>query len=145
VTIGLTRIQRLAAIFRAPAGQEVLSAHRLAARVVADPAGRLLTDVGYIDVHARERAVFGDPWLFRMLVETGRIDPKTLIDRIDSGYYETVVTSRDFRRPDYASNAFGLPMVLVERLRARYEFVGVDGGLFVFAKKGPRRPATGSP
>jgi hypothetical protein len=96
----------------------------------------MLTDSGFIDLHARERAVFGDPWLFRMLVDTGRIRPRVLIERIDSGYYETIITMADFRLPAYESNDFGLPMALVERLRGRYELVRSGDGLFVYRRRG---------
>ena len=112
------------------------------ARVAADPSGRLLTDSGFIDLHAKERAVFGDPWLFRMLVETGRIDPKVLIDRIDSGYYAVIATTGDLRKADYEHvrlrPADGPGRAASAR---RYDARRLDGRLFIYMKKerGPRR------
>lgn len=143
--VGLARLQALSDYFRGPAGLEFLNVHRAACRAAADPGGRVLTDSGYIDLHAGERAVFGDPWLFRMLVETGQVDPKVLIERIDSGYYATVITNRDIRHPDYPSFEFALPRVLVERLRDRYEFVGVNGGLCIYTRKGRGAPPAAGP
>ncbi len=114
--------------------------YRDAGRAAADPAARMLTDSGFIDAHAGDRAVFGDPWLFRMLVDTGRIRPRVVLERIDSGYYETIITTADFRLPAYESNAFGLPMALVERLRDRYELVRSGDGLFVYRRRGSGGP-----
>ncbi|HEY2154257.1 MAG TPA: hypothetical protein VGH33_01410, partial [Isosphaeraceae bacterium] len=136
ITVFFSRIGRMVDYFDGPRGHAVAAAYRDAGRVAADPAARILTDSGFIDHHAGDRAVFGDPWLFRMLVDTGRIRPRALIERIDSGYYETVITITDFRLPAYESNDFGLPMALVERLRDRYELVRSGDGLFVYRQRG---------
>ena len=67
-----------------------------------DPNAHLLTDSGLIDAAARERAVFGDPWLFHLLAETGQINPETILRRIDSQYYDLIVTTSDLMLPGYA-------------------------------------------
>ncbi len=135
ITLFTARIIGTADFFEGPRGRAVAAAYRDAAHVAASPGARMLTDSGFIDIHARDRAVFGDPWLFRMLVDTGRIVPRVLIERIDSGYYETVITTADLGLPEYETNAFGLPMVLVERLRGRYGLVRSGNGLFVYRRR----------
>ena len=84
------------------------------------------------------RADFGDPWLFRVLAETGQVDLKVMRDRVDSQYYDLIVTTSELERPAYDSYDFGLPMPLVERARARYVRIGTRAGLFLYA----RRPAS---
>ena len=97
-----------------------------------DPRSRLLTDSGLIDLYQGKRAAFGDPWLFRMLSETGQIDLKVMRDRIDSRYYDWIVTTAELDLPGYATNTFGLPRPLFERARARYVLVGYHSGLYLY-------------
>ena len=56
---------------------------------------RLLTDSGLIDLYQGERAAFGDPWLFRFLVDLGRLRPVTILRRIDAQEYDLIVTESD--------------------------------------------------
>jgi hypothetical protein len=88
-----------------------------------------LTDSGEIDIRQGARTAFADPWLFRMLVETAQIRPTKLEAMIERQDFERIVTTRDLFAADYATDDFGLPMLLVERARARYGFVGTAGGL----------------
>ena len=76
---------------------------------------RILTDSGEVDIRQGERTVFADPWLFRMLVETGRIRPAKLEAMIERQDFERIVTMRDLFAADYATYDFGLPMPLAER------------------------------
>ena len=80
----------------------------------------LLTDVGLLDLHQGERAAFGDPWLFRTLVETGRLQPTAMARRIDSQYYDVFITTHDLNSPRYVDHDFRLPKGLFERVRASY-------------------------
>jgi hypothetical protein len=109
-------------------------------QLAADPQLHLLSDAGLFDVAQRERAVFGDPWLFHLMVETGRIRPETLKHRVDAEYYDLVVTTRDLTRPEYAEYEFGLPMVLVERIREHYVLRQVQANLFIYVRRGDRKP-----
>ena len=118
-------------------GRAMRRYHQDIQATAADPQTRVLTDSGMLELYQGERAAFGDPFLFRIMVETGRIDPTLMRDRIDSGYYDLVVTTSELDEPSYATFEFGLPMTLVERVRARYVRVGVEGGFFLFR----RRPA----
>lgn len=90
-----------AALFSGPLGREVLALHRdLFARARA-PDSKILTDSGMLDLHHGKLADFGDPWLFRVLAETGQVDLKVMRDRVDTGYYDLIVTTSELERPSY--------------------------------------------
>ncbi|QEH31589.1 hypothetical protein OJF2_00540 [Aquisphaera giovannonii] len=119
----------------APPGMQMLGTYRALFRMASAPGARLLTDSGLIDLYHRDRAVFGDPWLLHMLAETGQLDLTVLRERADSGYYDLVVTTSPIEEPFYADYDFGLPMPVVERLRARYARVGVRDTLFFYRRR----------
>ena len=108
----------------------------------ADPDFHLLTDSPLLELYAKDRAAFCDPFLFRGMVLGGRIDPQVMRERIDAGYYDLVVTTSDLGDPKYATYEFGLPMPLVEHVRTRYEPIGVRSGLFLYRRRGEGTPAT---
>jgi hypothetical protein len=118
-----------------PLGRIYLETRNRLFRSARDPSVRMLTDSGPIDLHHGTRAVFGDPWLFRLLVHTGRIDPVLLKQRIDRQYYQLIVTTSDIMAPTYETYEFGLPMVLVERIRTRYKPVGAHAALFFYVPR----------
>jgi hypothetical protein len=118
-----------------PSGQVANATFRDLIRMAEDPNAHLLTDSGLFDSAQRERAVFGDPWLFHLLAETGQIDPETISRRIDSQYYELIVTKSDLMMPGYAADEFGLPTVFVEPIRKRYQSLGSRAGLYFYARR----------
>ena len=122
-------------------GRAMQRYHRDLQATAADPGTRLLTDSGMLELYQGERAAFGDPFLFRIMVDTGRIDPALMRDRIDSGYYGMVVTTSAIDEPSYSTYEFGLPMTLAERIRARYRRVGVEGGLFLYQPRPTTSPS----
>ena len=103
----------------------------------ADPGSRILSDSGMVELSQGGRAAFGDPFLFRIMVDTGRIRPKRMGEWIDSGYYDLVITTSPIEAPTYETYEFGLPMELAGRVRRRYTRVGSAAGLFLYE----RRPA----
>jgi hypothetical protein len=124
-----------------PAGRENLRTYRELFGMAEDPGARLLTDCGPIALHQKERAPFVDPWLFREMVDTGRIRPDRLRRELGTGWYDLVISTADWNRPEYAANPFGLPMVLVQAARRRYQPAGTRAGLFVYVPRGDaRRP-----
>lgn len=122
------------------AGKGFIAAYRRIFRVAGDPGVQLLTDAGIFDLYQRERAAFGDPWLFRMLVETGRIRPEVMRRKIEAEEYDLVITTSDVNAPGYATYEFGLPMVLAERVREHYALVGTEARLFVYQRRGAGPP-----
>lgn len=119
-----------------PEGREVIVTHRAIARVAADPGARFLTDDGYFDIRQGARALFADPWLFRSLVEVGRVNPKALRQSIERRDFARVVTRKNLFDPDYPEYGFGLPRNLVPSLRRHYELESQVYGLFLYV---PRR------
>ncbi|WP_435011432.1 hypothetical protein P12x_002743 [Tundrisphaera lichenicola] len=132
-----------AAFLEGPYGREVLGFYRELERKAVDPDFHLLTDSGLIDLYHGERAVFGDPWLFRMLAETGQLTPTLIRDRIDSGYYDLIVTTSELDRPTYDSYEFGLPKLLADRARVRYVRIGTRAGLFLYGRRPTTSPGPG--
>ena len=125
-----------------PGGQLVSATFREVIRMAEDPSVHLLTDSGLFDAAQRERAVFGDPWLFHLLAETGQINPETIRERIDSRYYDLIVTTSDLMLPGYKSHEFGLPTVFVEPIRQHYKSLGSRAGHFFYARREQRPAAT---
>jgi hypothetical protein len=117
-----------------PQGRLVLRSYHEAFALARNPQVHLLTDAGLIDLYQGERAVFGDPWLFRTLVETGQLQPTTLLERIESQYYDIIITRHDLDSPRYLQEDFRLPRAVVERIRARYTLKEVSPGLFAYVR-----------
>ena len=115
--------------YESPSGHHFLRTYREAIALAQDPRVHLLTDVGLLDLHQGERAAFGDPWLFRTLVETGRLQPATMAERIDSQYYDIFVSTHDLDSPGYGRHDFRLPKSLFTRVRANYVYRRSPPGL----------------
>jgi hypothetical protein len=126
--------------FNEPAGRALLLATRSAIAQARNPRVHLLTDSGVIDIYQGERATFGDPWLFCQLVENGRIDPATILKRIDDQYYDMIIMLAEIEGPEYETRGFRLPMVIVERIRARYELKETEPWHYYYRPRGGRRP-----
>ncbi len=124
------------ALLAGSAGRILLRTYHRVFRAAENPRVRLLTDSGLIDLHQNGRAAFGDPFLFRLLVTTGQIRPTKMRDWIDAEAYDLVVTTDDLFSDRYSKYEFGLPMVLVERLRVHYKHTGTEAALFFYR---PRR------
>lgn len=118
-----------------PQGREVRAFYREVCAMAANPRTRLLTDSGLFDLYQGERAAFGDPWLFRMLTLTGRIDPAAMRRRIESQDYDLIITTAEIDRPSYDSYEFGLPATLAERARARYLRIDQRAGMFLYGRR----------
>lgn len=110
--------------------------------LASNPNFKMLSDAGIFDAYQRDRAVFGDPWLFHMLAETGQLNLETLERRIEAEDYELVVTTADLNHPLYLNYPFGLPKPLVERVRAHYVLSGSENGLYLYKRRGRAGSAT---
>lgn len=124
------------------AGRPVVAQYRRIFALAEDPEIRLLTDSGMVAAHQGDRAAFVDPWLFRILVETGKIEPTAIRARIESREYDSIITTKDLHdeADPYDSYGFGLPPELAEAARRNYAFAGVSAGLFLYV---PKRPDEG--
>jgi hypothetical protein len=123
------------AFYDTPNGHRFLRTYREAIALAQDPRVHLLTDVGLLDLHQGERAAFGDAWLFRTLVETGRLQPTTMAERIDSQYYDVFITTHDLDSPRYVNHDFRLPKGLFERVRANYVLRRSPRGLQMYVPR----------
>jgi hypothetical protein len=126
---------REAASRASPEGRQVLRSYQDAFALARNPRVHLLTDTGVIDLYQGERAVFGDPWLFRTLVETGRLQPGTLAEQIESQYYDIIITSHDLESPRYLEEDFRFPRTLVPLIRSRYALRRTTPGLFAYGRR----------
>ena len=139
----VVQVRRLVDFLEGPDGRRVLLEYRTAIALARNPDVHLLTDSGLIDLYQGERAAFGDPWLFRKLVDLGRLRPETIRRRIESEDYDWIVTMHDLGAPDYPANDFRLPLVLVEPARAHYILKDVKPGLYFYGRRGVRRSPEG--
>jgi hypothetical protein len=119
-------------------GRALEAFHRRLRHESRDARKRFLTDSGMIDIQQGERTVFGDSYLFKLMVEDGRINPSVVATRIDSEYYDFIFCAQDLFSPAYPTFDFGLPRPLADRARRHYEPSAVNFGLFIYTRRAPR-------
>jgi hypothetical protein len=115
-----------------PEGQVLLEEYAEIIQWAKTPKIRLLTDVGLFDLHKGRRAEFVDPWLFRTMVNAGRIQPETIRERLENQQYDLVVLSADVNDPEFADYSFSLPQALAEAVRRNYRFTARRACSFVY-------------
>ena len=115
-----------------PLGRTAASDDKVAVGTARDRRVRILTDSGFLDVQQRERTVFGDPWLFRLQVETGSIRPTKIIADLEARRYDFLFTNKDFFQKEYETFDFGLPMAIVEPARRNYKLAGVAVDFYLY-------------
>jgi hypothetical protein len=135
---------RTASILSGPVGRSLARTYQQIGRMADDPDVRLLTDSALFDLYQKEHAAFGDPFLFRIQVDTGQIRPDQMRQWIEQESYDLIITMSDLSAPGYADYEFGLPMVLVEPARVHYTLEGSNAGLFFYRRRGLPRPAPSS-
>ncbi len=113
-------------------GRAKLEQYQLFFELASDPDHTLLTDCGPIALRQRDRAPFADPWLFHLLVESGRIVPSSVIQQLQDREYEWVITTSDLLGSDYLDNPFGLPEPVAQVVRSQYEPIAETADLFVY-------------
>lgn len=123
-------------MFASPSGRAGLGVERLLYGLAADPARRILTDDGAIDIRQKERTAFGDPWLFHMLAETGQLDLSTMLGRVEAEEYDWLITTKDIFEGGYKDYDFGLPIAVIERARRHYRQRGDSGSHFLYGPLG---------
>lgn len=101
-------------------------------QLAENPDARILSDNGLLQLHQGARAPFVDPWLFRVMVATGRISPESIRDQIKTQSYDFVITNHDlFDPPAYDSYDFRLPPDLADLIRQHYRPLGAEGRMFL--------------
>jgi hypothetical protein len=104
-------------------------------QLAANPRFQILSDSGLFELYQRSRAEFVDPFGFRIQVETGQIQIDEMLKKVDRLEYNYIITSRDLFDPEYSLYIFGLPLSLVERVRARYVPRGlIATDLFLYSR-----------
>ncbi len=134
-----------AVYMRGPEGRIIMAFHDRIHRLASDPESQILADYGLADIQQEERTAFGDPWLFRMLVQTGRLDPQVMKDRVEREEYDLVLTRMDLFSPEYATYDFGLPMPVAEAARNHYLSAGSEMGVYVYTPRGTPRTTAAPP
>lgn len=113
-------------------GRAKLRQHKDLVQLCRDPAARVLTDDGLLDIQQGARTAFGDPWLFRLLASTGRLDPSDLKRAVEEERYDWILTTKALGDADYQDYDFGLPMPIVEAARKHYVLDGWRAGNFLY-------------
>ncbi len=110
------------------------------AQLARDPNVRLLTDSDRLAVYQGQRAVLLDIFLFRLEVESGRRDPRELVDRLQSRWFQYVILSADVSGV-YDDQFFAaLPATVAAAVKANYQLQSHEGDLFVYVPRESRSP-----
>jgi hypothetical protein len=130
------RVHTMNAFYARPSGMSVLHSYRAAYALAQNSNVHLLTDSGLIDFYQGNRALFGDPWLFRKMVEIGEIVPRKLIAKIDAQSFDVIITVHDVDSPLYVTQDFRLPLPVIEHLRKVYVRREHRPGLYYYGRRG---------
>lgn len=107
---------------RLPDGQGELAARAEAIRLASDPQHPILTDCDNLAVYQATDVPLLDPYLFRLRVETGRIDPAPLVQRIARRQFAALILSAD-PAIDYPEPfVWTLPRPVAAAIAAHYRF-----------------------
>jgi hypothetical protein len=125
------------AAFDSQAGQARLQQFERCRKLAQDANVRLLTDSDRLAVYQGPRAAWMDTYLFRLRVDSGRLDPHDLIARLQARWFQYVVLTVDLSG-DYGDSFFyRLPAEVAAAIRANYRLQSRSAGLFVYV---PRQP-----
>jgi hypothetical protein len=105
------------------------------ARLAQDPKVRMLTDSDRLAVYQGARAVLFDPYLFRLQVETGQLDPQELVDRLQSRWFQYVILSADVSGVYHKFFFYSLPAQVAAAVEANYRLQSREAGLFVYVPR----------
>ncbi len=130
-----------ARFYKSQEGQRFLVEQQHLFRLAEDPRVRLLSDSGLLQLHQKERAPFVDPFQFRHMVNTGQIEPDSILENLAAESYDFVITTSDLNRIEYDADALGLPAVVARAARVHYVLGGRRLGLFLYTRRSvrPRR------
>lgn len=129
----------------AQAAPAIRAAYRPLAAMAGSSRVRMLTDSGWLAVRQGERAPFVDPWLFRIMVESGRIDPAELREEIEREEFDHLVLTSELFSDVYPRYEFGLPETLWVAAREHYVLVGSHAGMFLYRPRSRPEGRGGSP
>lgn|GEM_PF-2546743 len=121
--------------FDSVAGRVALEPYAALFRQASDrSAPPFLTDSGLLSLYQDEvgRAWFVDPWLYRLMVVTGRTDPGALVEAVEARRFERLVLTSDLFSDLYDTYEFGLPPQVVAAARRHYRLVGRVADLFLY-------------
>ncbi len=100
-----------------------------------NPYVRLMTDSDRLAVYQGPRAVFLDAFLFRLQVDAGQVDPRELVEQLQSRWFSYIVLSADVSR-DYDDVFFyRLPDQVAKAVRANYQLQSRTGGFFIYTPR----------
>ncbi len=134
---GARQAHALSSYISSASGAPLLETYRSLIGVVQAPNLRGLTDSALLAMYQKERAPFTDPWLFRLLVQTGRIRPWHMEQSLASGSYDLLVLTADLNSRRYDGYDFGLPPFLARQARARYQWIATAAGFFIYRPRPP--------
>ena len=129
---GARQASAQASYMRSASGGPALATYGELVRLVQTPNIRVLSDSAMLALYQKDAAPFTDPWLFRLLVQTGRIHPRQMEHWLESGAYDVLVLSGDLNSRAYEEYDFALPPSLVARARTRYEPVAMAVGFVIY-------------
>ena len=129
-TTAATR-ERLTA-FHSEAGRAEQSKYKHLVELAQNPYVRLMTDSDRLAVYQGPRAVFFDAFLFRLQVEAGQVDPRELVEQLQSRWFSYVVLSADISREYDDIFFYRLPSKVAAAVKANYQLRSRVDGLYVY-------------
>jgi hypothetical protein len=123
-----------------PAGLQAQSFMRQCCRLAQNPQVRTFTDNPLFALYQRDRAVLNDPFLFRMLVTTGRIEPTELLERLESESYDLLILTGNVFGEGYETTPFALAPPLAQSIRDHYRLRGAAFGFYLYGPLSTPRP-----
>jgi hypothetical protein len=119
-------------------GRRFLIAQRQIIRLAEDPRLKLLTDSGLLQLYQKDRAPFVDPFQFRLMCDTGRIQPRVMLEELEAESYDQLILTYDLDGPDNPPTC-GLDRELARAARAHYKLADRRLGLFLYGRRSGRR------
>jgi hypothetical protein len=135
--VGRAAAEQVETAWRSPSpdGRSRRAALDEAIRMARDGRHPILTDCDALGVYQAGGAPLLDPFLFRLRVQGGRLDPGPLIERIERGQFSALILSAD-PAIDYPETYFWkLPHGVAASIAGRYRFERQLGPWLVYVPR----------
>ena len=126
-----------------PLGQEMLHQYREVIDLGSRTDMQILTDTDVVALRQLDRAPFVDSFLFRLLVDSGRIEPRRMEQLLREEQYDLLVIGSSLvlrDEPGYQEQLFSLPDRVARVARAHYVPVARHGQFTLYRPRNGRFP-----
>jgi hypothetical protein len=107
-------------------------------RLARDPNVRLLTDNDRLAVYQGSQAAFYDAYLFRLQVESHRLDPQELVDRLRMRWYRYIILTVPVDFVGHAYSFYRLPPQVAAAIRLNYRLQSKAAHMYLYVPLTPQ-------